>query len=232
MEKSADKVPARHEFKHFINNSDYLSLRQRLRAVTEPDGHVQGDGKYRVRSLYFDNYRDKALMEKINGVNHREKFRIRYYNADTNFIRLEKKSKRSGLCYKQSVPLTREQCERILSGGTEWMRDSGDPLLTELYAKMEYQQLRPRVIVDYDREPFVYGPGNVRITADSNIRTGLYSTDLFSENCPTIRCDNCGAVILEVKYDRYLPDLIRDVLQTGDRRCGAFSKYAASRRFG
>ena len=86
----------RHEWKHAINYTDLLVIRQRLRAVAKPDEHAR-DGQYLIRSLYFDNARDKALREKIDGVNMREKFRIRYYNGDTTLIHLEKKSRRSGL---------------------------------------------------------------------------------------------------------------------------------------
>lgn len=81
---------SRHEWKHEINLSDMLTLRQRLRVIAQPDEHTL-DGKYDIRSLYFDNIEDKALREKLDGINIREKFRIRYYNGDTSYIHLEKK---------------------------------------------------------------------------------------------------------------------------------------------
>lgn len=74
-----DTIRYRHEWKHILTYSDMLVLRSRLSAVMQPDPHAV-DGKYMIRSLYFDNAEDKALREKIDGVNHREKFRIRYYN--------------------------------------------------------------------------------------------------------------------------------------------------------
>lgn len=111
----------RHELKHFINLVDYLALSARLRAITRYDGHAGVDGKYKVRSLYFDNLEDLALRQKIDGVNNREKFRIRYYNNDTSYIKLEKKSKSNGLCSKQSIILTIEQCELIIHGDIHWL---------------------------------------------------------------------------------------------------------------
>ena len=71
----------RHEWKHEISTSDMIAIRQRMRAIAKSDTHAL-DGKYRIRSLYFDNLADRALREKIDGANCREKFRIRYYNGD------------------------------------------------------------------------------------------------------------------------------------------------------
>lgn len=126
----------RHEYKHCINNVDIYCLRSRLRVVMNYDSNCGDDGTYVVKSLYFDNFYDKALREKIDGVNKREKFRIRYYGNDTSFIRLEKKSKVNGLCFKESVPLTKEQCTDILCGNREFMAESENSLMREFYAKM------------------------------------------------------------------------------------------------
>ena len=182
--------------------------------------------------MYFDNIHDKALREKIDGVNNREKFRIRYYNDNFSFIKLEKKSKINGLCNKQATSITKEQCESLLEGDIGWMKESKDPLILELYTKMNYQQLRPRTLVDYMREPFVYEPGNVRITIDSDIRTGLYTKDLFDLEAPMIRVDEANTMILEVKFDAFLPDVMADIIQTNHRRSSAFSKYAVCRMYG
>ena len=129
------EVHYRHEWKHEINMADLIAIRQRLRAVMEPDPHAI-DGKYLIRSLYFDNARDKALREKIDGVNMREKFRIRYYNHDTSVIHLEKKSKRNGLGSKYSADLTAAEAQDIVEGNLDWMLESGRPLVQELYCKM------------------------------------------------------------------------------------------------
>lgn len=207
-----------------------LVLRQRLRAVMRPDDNAV-DGRYFVRSLYFDTPTDTALREKLDGVNRREKFRIRLYNHDISFIRLEKKSKLAGLGNKQSAALTPQQAQRIVDGDLDWMRSCEDGLVRELYSKMRTQQLRPKTIVDYTREPFVYPPGNVRVTLDYNIRTGLGCTDFLNPDCPTIPAGD-SPVILEVKWDEFLPDIIRSAIQLEGRRVSAFSKYAQCRIYG
>ena len=219
----------RHEWKHEINQADLLSIRQRLRAVAQPDSHA-ADGKYLIRSLYFDNLDDKALREKVDGVNRREKFRIRYYNGDTSLIHLEKKSRLSGLGTKFSAPLTAGEAQAIVDGDLDWMLSSGRDLVRELYCKMRYQGLRPRTIVDYTREPFIFGPGNVRVTFDYNIRTGLQCVDFLNPACVTIPAPDAG-IILEVKWDAFLPDVIRDAVQTPGRRVTTFSKYAQCRMY-
>ncbi len=220
----------RHEWKHEINYSDMIILRQRLRAVMKPDENAV-DGKYFIRSLYFDNPSDKALREKIDGVNCREKFRIRYYNGDTSLIHLEKKSKINGLGSKQNANLSSEEAQKIVDGDYDWMLSCGRPLVQELYSKMISQGLRPKTIVDYTREPFVFSAGNIRVTLDYDIRTGLYCTDFLNTDCITIPAGN-APVILEVKWDEFLPSVIRDIVQLESRRTSAFSKYAVCRIYG
>ena len=220
----------RHEWKHEINYSDMVVLRQRLKAVMKPDENAV-NGKYFIRSIYFDNISDKALREKIDGVNCREKFRIRYYNDDTSLIHLEKKSKINGLGNKQSASLSAEEAQKIVDGDFDWMIDCDRPLVQELYSKMMSQGLRPKTIVDYIREPFVFSAGNVRVTLDYDIRTGLYCTDFLNPDCITIPAGN-APIILEVKWDEFLPSVIRDIVQLENRSTAAFSKYAVCRIYG
>ena len=220
----------RHEWKHEINKSDLLALRMRMKAIMKRDPHAV-DGTYTVRSLYFDTWADTALREKLEGVSVREKFRIRYYNGDTGMIRLEKKSKWNSLGNKQSAVLTMEEAQAIAEGRLDWMREHPQGLIRELYVKMRTKGLRPRTIVDYTREPFVYAPGNTRVTFDYNIRTGLGCTDFLNPDCIMIPAGD-APVILEVKWDTFLPDIIRDAIQLPGRRGGAFSKYAQCRIYG
>ena len=220
----------RHEWKHELNYLDLLSIRARLRAVMEPDPHAIS-GKYFIRSLYFDNWNDKALREKIDGVNMREKFRIRYYNGDTSLIHLEKKSKLNGLGTKLSAPLTAEEAHAITENDIDWMLASEFPLIQELYCKMRYQGMRPKTIVDYTREPFIFRPGNVRVTLDYDIRTGLACTDFLDPDAVTIPAGD-APILLEVKWDEFLPSVIRDAVSLPDRRADSFSKYAQCRIYG
>jgi hypothetical protein len=220
----------RHEWKHVISYADMLEIRMRMMAVARPDPHAH-DGRYQIRSLYFDDLSDKALREKIDGVNRREKFRIRYYDLNPDVIHLEKKSRLNGLGTKYSAPLSADECTRIINGDIDWMRDSTHDLIQELYLKMNYQGLRPKTIVDYTREPFIYDPGNVRVTLDYDIRTGMRSTDFLNPDCITVPAPDSG-IILEVKWDDFLPDIIRDAVQLNDTRVTAFSKYAQCRMYG
>ncbi len=227
-----EKLKLRHEIKHEISISDYIALRNRLKFIAQKDSNTDERGRYKIRSLYFDNADDKALKEKILGLNNREKFRIRYYNGDIRYIKLEKKGKINGLCYKRYTPLTVGQCEQIINGDIKWMRFSGNSLLAELYAKMNFQQLRPRTLVDYIREPYIYKPGNVRVTFDSGITTGLNSKELFNQQTAAMNSHAVKKIIMEVKFDEFLPEIIRDIIQLGQRQNSAFSKYAACRIFG
>ena len=224
------KAPSlRHEWKHQINPQEDLVLSQRLGKLFPRDANAGPDGVYRVTSLYFDTPYDSALREKLDGVNRREKFRLRYYGSDLSFLRLEKKYKVDGLCGKRSARLTREQAERLLRGDARFLLDTGDALLLELYSKIQGQGLWPKTIVRYDREAFLYAPGNVRITLDRDIRTGLGSVDFLNPGVFCVRAAGPGTV-LEVKYDAFLPEIVRMAVQVPGRQAAACSKYALCRR--
>ncbi len=220
----------RHEIKHEISPCQIPALRSRLSAVMGLDPHAP-DGRYLISSLYFDTTDNRALKEKLNGVSRREKFRLRYYNGDTSLILLEKKLKVDGLCAKLQTELTREDALSLAHGEYRVFDGSGPPLLRELHRKMALWGLVPRVIVQYTREPFIYAPGNVRVTIDYHIRTCAACGEFLEPGCPTIPIPNDTAV-LEVKWDSFLPSIIRDIVQTPGTRTGSFSKYAASRVYG
>ena len=219
----------RHEWKIALDPGDLFVLRQRLRAVMQPDAHAV-DGRYGIRSLYFDTPEDRALREKLDGVSRREKFRIRYYNGDTGFIQLEKKCKRGGLGWKEQTQLTERQARDIAAGRFHAVDPGGDALLGELCRKARTERLRAKTIVDYTREPFVYGPGNVRVTLDEDIRTDLSCVDFLNPDCVTVPAPDARP-LMEVKWDAFLPDIIRDAVQLPGRQVGAFSKYAACRMY-
>ena len=220
----------RHEEKHQVNLREDLVLSQRLGKLFPRDPHAGPEGVYRVVSLYFDDPYDTALRQKLDGVNRREKFRLRYYGDDPAWLKLEKKYKINGLCGKRSARLSREDAEALLSGEHGFLLESGDPLLLEFYSKLRGNGLAPRTVVCYDREAFAYATGNVRVTLDRNIRTGRSALEFFQpERCALRPLD--GSTVLEVKYDAFLPELVRLAVQAPNRRAGACSKYALCRRF-
>ena len=223
----------RHELKYDIGYFDSISLRARLCRIMQRDRNVNTDGKYTIRSIYFDNYQDKALKEKINGIAKREKFRIRYYNDDLSYITLEKKIKDNDLCMKLGAEISEAECRQLLAGELAWMRKHEQELVRELYVKMKSELLRPRVLVSYTREPYVFPAGNVRVTFDSNIRSTLFHQSFLERDVRDVCVfDAPEHMVLEVKYDDYLPEIVSCLIQTGTCRQTAFSKYGACRRFG
>ena len=218
----------RHEWKHRIDRADLVTLRMRLSALFPRDPHGE-NGVYTVRSLYFDDLRDTALQEKRNGISRRDKFRIRLYGTDVSFIRLEKKSKQGGLCRKQSARLTAEDVRRILAGENGFLCESEEELLREFGRKLR-TGLRPKTLVEYTREAFVFAPGNVRITLDYDIRTGLRATSLLSSDTVTVPVAD-DPILVEVKWDEFLPDCVRSAVTLEGRHASAFSKYAVCRMY-
>ena len=220
----------RNEWKHELNRLDLAVLRRRLGAVLQPDAHGE-NGRYSISSLYFDTPANRALREKLDGVDRREKFRIRYYDNDPSSLHLEKKTKQHGLGTKRMEALTTDELNALLDGRWGWMADDSRPLVCELYGKMCADGLRPRVIVDYTREAFAFGPGNVRVTLDYDLRAGLDCRSFLQPGRVTVPVRD-APVILEVKWDGFLPELVRQLVQMPGRRTAAFSKYAACRMYG
>ena len=215
----------RHENKYPITKGEGILLEKKLKTVLSADAHAT-DGRYTIRSLYFDDYRNQALFEKLDGTDPREKFRIRIYNGRDDYICLEKKIKKGDLTRKLQTRLTRTQCDAILDGEIDALWQQGDGLLAELYVRMQ-EGLRPKTIVEYDRIPFVYKPGNVRVTLDQNIRSGVSSTELFGK-IPLVPVS--AADVLEIKYDAYLPEIVRALTAGVAGRKTSVSKYALCRK--
>ena len=199
----------------------------------QKDPHTRTDGLYLIRSIYFDNFDDKALREKINGVAVREKFRIRYYNDDFSYITLEKKIKHNNLCRKEYAPISIADYSAILSDRTDFLHEQSPALVKELCHKMRTEMLRPKVMVSYMREPYIYRTGNVRVTFDSCLRTSLFQQDFLESKIRDVSATECPQdIILEVKYDSFLPEVIADLLHLDGIRQQAFSKYSACRKYG
>lgn len=205
-------------------------MSSRLQKIFQRDKYTGSHGSYRVSSLYFDTPYDKALRQKLNGVSSREKFRLRYYGEDTSRIRLEKKWKINGLCGKYGAWLTEDEVRRILCGDSELLLQKESPVLLEFYSKLRGQLLSPTTIVAYDREAFLYEPGNVRITIDRNVRTRIGSKAFLNPRLEFTDISENQA-ILEVKYDAFLPEVAQRMVQLPGCRLVSFSKYAICRKY-
>lgn len=219
----------RQELKYTLTTGESILIAKRLAFFMQRDRHTDGGAEYLIRSLYFDNLYDKVLKEKLSGVAVRDKFRIRYYDFESHFIRLEKKSKRYAVGHKFQCRLTAEEVERILAEDWDWMQEDERPLVRELFLKIKLELYRPSVIVDYRREPFTYAPGNVRITFDRDIRSCKDTKAFFQKDAPTVPVLGDGKCIMEVKYDDFLPDVVSRTILTTKNREQAFSKFAACR---
>ncbi len=224
-------IPLRHELKYLITPAELSVLRGVLKPITQFDPNGDENNEYIIRSLYFDTINDDALMEKIAGVGNRKKYRIRIYNFSDRVIKLECKSKYGDLISKQSVSIPRDLAEQLIAGDPEGLQRMRHPLLHDVYREMRTRLLRPAVIVDYVREAYLYPAQQVRITFDKQLRTGLYSTDLFNPNLPTYPVFDDPVEVLEVKYDEFLPAHLQTVLSGITAQRSAVSKYTWCRRY-
>lgn len=222
----------RQELKHAISVAEYQVLRTKLSHFMRRDPHAGSNGMYRIRSTYFDNFDNKVLHEKKEGYLERDKYRVRIYEKCDKIVNLERKSKRNNLTFKSKCEMAKQEFESMRNGDITWMKEDGRPLIRELYFEMHYHQLKPMTVVDYYREPYIYPFGNVRVTFDLKVQTSMYNTNMFRTDLPMVDVLEPGVVILEIKYDGYLPDIIKHLLQLSDTRQEAYSKYQLSRMYG
>lgn len=221
----------RHEFKYLCSCGELAVLKTRLQGLVSLDPHAGEEGVYNIRSLYFDDIYDTCFRENEAGTDPREKFRIRIYNHSSGRISLELKQKVRGKTRKLSCLLTESQCRKLIKGEIpEFQKDSPE-LLVKLCLLMQTRYMKPKTIVEYERVPYIYPYGNVRITMDKNI-SASNRTDLFlEEQIPLRPVLEAGRHILEVKYDEYLPDPVYRTVQLENLHQTAFSKYYLCRRY-
>lgn len=219
----------RHELKYYLHIFDYLSLRQKVSSVLTIDKNSQTHEGYGIRSLYFDGMHNHSLYDKNNGVFNREKYRIRIYNGSDQKISLERKSKFGDFISKESAPMTRAEYDAILIGNIDVLSGKDQPLIKDFYAALKYRNFLPTVIVDYVREAYVYELGNVRITFDKKMSAGVNTIDLFDPNLMLEEPLLPEQTILEVKFDQFLPDNIRQLVQPERFVRSAISKYVICR---
>lgn len=222
----------RHEYKYLCTEGQMEILRVRLNNIMKKDIHAESSGgRYRVKSLYFDDMDNSCFWENENGTDMRVKYRIRIYNDRRDYIALECKRKERGLTWKESCRLNEEQFAFLV-------HETGDVQIEQLpklarkflLLKKEYQ-LSPKVIVSYERTPYVYPAGNVRVTFDRDISSSR-NFEFFLQNDPVRRLIlPAGQQLLEVKYDEYLPDFLYHILSLPDMQCITFSKYYLCRKY-
>lgn len=216
------------EDKYNCSETELYMLQKRMEAVLRPDSNEGGPEGYRIVSLYFDDLTDSCLGDTADGVNRRNKYRIRIYNDSLDIIKLEVKTKQDNRIRKQSKTISRAEMESLMRG--ECIAEDGsleDPA-TLFNLAIKTGGLRPKVIVAYERKAYVYEPGNVRITFDRNVRASSRVEDFGQKNISYDFLREYDKV-LEVKYDEFIPDFLLQLLETGNLQQSAYSKYQLCR---
>jgi len=221
----------RYELKYFINHVENRSLVNRLKHALRADQHSIPHRGYSIRSLYFDSFDDECLHEKLAGIQFRKKYRLRSYDPDAETVKFEIKNKANNQIFKETASIGRESAYEIIAGNYEEMLKYNNPILNKIYIAFKTRMFKPKVMVEYERDAFIFHHFNLRITIDNNLRSNTTCFDLFSRDFHSLPVVLEGKDILEIKYNRVLPDFIRNVIQLDSLERSAISKYALSRRF-
>ncbi|MEE0969435.1 MAG: polyphosphate polymerase domain-containing protein [Clostridia bacterium] len=214
----------RNEWKYLIDTSEKEVICRRLGPLLKLDSNAN-NGSYTIRSLYFDDYYNTAYSEKTSGVLRRKKYRIRIYNGSDSHINLERKKKHGSYILKETAEITKEEFYKILDGDFSFLLYSENSLLREFYYECLSNVLRPRTIVDYEREPWIFDEGTVRITFDTDVRAAVGGYDIFDDTLPTLPVLEAGKCIMEVKFTEFFPEFVRKILPNKGAEFTAVSKY-------
>ena len=219
----------RHELKFTIsdNQAEILKTRLNLALNKDKNGYFE-DGSYLIKSLYFDDIESTSYYEKMDGVLYRKKYRIRMYNDDDKYIRLEAKLKHNMLTSKKQTLISKDVYSKIIDGNIKDI-ETDDKLLLEFLNDIRTKHLIPSVIVEYHRLAYIYPVSEVRITFDSHIKSGLYNYELFDKKRPSYEVIDDGYQVLEVKFNEILPLHIATILSTVPLCREAVSKFAKCR---
>ncbi len=220
----------RHELKFVLSRQEAELLKCKLSLLMDVDTNSKNDDNtYFIRSLYFDDIYDSAYYEKIDGLEKREKYRIRMYNFDDSFIRLERKEKDRDLTNKVQTKITREEAEHFINCEFDKVDTKGNKLLEEFLLKYKLHQIKPSVIVDYKRLALTYPIEDIRITFDEDIKSGRYNYDIFDRNINSKNVFENDEVVLEVKFNNYIAKHLVDVINEIPSIRLAVSKFTLCR---
>lgn len=220
----------RHEYKYMIDSKQEHILRLKASGLMQLDRFAADEGGYRITSLYFDDLGNSCFYENEDGTDPRSKFRIRYYNDDREHLKLEKKSKKNGMTLKESCTITREECMQFLQGNIPAVTEDTHKMAAKLFSEMRLRKLLPKVIVSYDRIPYVYKAGNVRITFDKNLTASSDVSKFMDGSFGQRPILQKGESVLEVKWDELLPLHIKEYMHLERLQWTAFSKYYLCRK--
>ncbi|MCD8039715.1 MAG: polyphosphate polymerase domain-containing protein [Lachnospiraceae bacterium] len=224
----------RHEVKFLLSMTEYEQLKRLLGSLLIKDVNMKRSGDYYIRSLYFDTPENSDYHDKLIGAAQRKKIRLRIYDTAADRVKLEIKNKNGDYSIKETTTISREAAI-LLSGGNYGALDGyGDDISGKAYVMLSSYAYMPKVLVDYEREAYLLPVENVRLTFDKRVRAcsarGCRAgAGLFDGSSAFVGVLEPGYMILEVKYDRYLPAYVKNVLSSINMQRMSISKYCMAR---
>ncbi len=219
----------RFEHKYLIEYDDYLKIKDRLNKVLKLDANSVGGKGYHIRSLYFDDIYESALMDKSAGISNRKKYRIRIYNHSDKVIKLEIKRKYQDFTNKISTTINKDDYGKIYRGDVADFVERDNEVMSDYYYQIRNNILKPKVIVDYYREAYVLPYNQIRITFDRNLSAASPQYNIFTDDVFSKHLSDEYSRIIEIKYNNFLPDFVKRVFEPFSMTRLSVSKYVLCR---
>lgn len=225
MRKYFKRKNFRHEYKYLLSYGNYLQLSDILKKTMDIDSNADYNNEYHIRSLYFDDIYNSALIEKEMGILNRKKYRIRIYNYSDNTIKLEEKNKSGDYISKKSTSISKDEYKSIYYGNVDFLLNDNNDVKKSYYIAIRNKLLKPKIIVDYIREAYILPYNEIRVTFDKNLGSAMTTENIFTDKICTSPVFNDCSVILEVKYNNFIPNHIKNIIELFGSNRLSVSKY-------
>ena len=219
----------RHELKFYINQVDYHYAKSLLDELMQRDSHQKDPEGYFIRSLYLDDLYDTSVVEKLAGIENRDKYRLRIYDIDQDWVKLERKRKQNDYVQKTSAIISKKDSENIVKGDYDCLLKYKQQGAQSIYFDLKRKFIKPAVIVDYIRDAYMLDYNEIRITFDKKLRANDQDYDLFSPNIKTEPLLRDEVIIMEIKFNHFLPPWFPNLFKFESATKSAISKYCQSR---
>lgn len=216
----------RYEFKYLVHAKEARAVLATIEPYVKRDKNAGADGFYKVTSLYLDSPDRAAYWEKLDGEKFRRKVRVRTYgtNAPNAFVEIKQRLNLGVAKRRTLLPVA--QAEERIRAICRGAHEPGDAVLDEVYVLAKVEQLRPTIVVSYNRAAWfdAWRP-DLRITLDRNLKWRTHDLALGGDPTRGRFIVPPDWLVLEVKFDRILPSWLCTALNRHDLQLQRISKY-------
>lgn len=198
-----------YENSHVLDYNDYEQMVMMIQHTSKkPLSKINN-----VRKIYFNNEINYLEDELDTSVPDKDVYSIVMVDFDTEHLMVERKSRRSGMIYKDYAPITFCEWGKIFRGDVSWLKDSTYSVLKNLYLEIEVNLHTIGVVVDYERQRFRVDNTDDYVEFDLSVRS-VYDPkgDLLAKDLDMKERLDSRHVIMTYEQSTKLPSVFKAML--------------------